>query len=184
MTALELATLSSLADEHYAYYDVTSPASFIAALQDLERYIEADGPFDGIVAYSQGAGLVAMLLVHKLNLQPEADCLFKCAILFSPLQVYDPAAYLERWGEVRVLDHLPPDMAALPIPVVIVYGEQDEKKHECIGVQALCNPDLLTVFVHEGGHEVPGIGLKHQILGTVNAARRGVTQAAMAAARC
>ncbi|RYO85438.1 hypothetical protein DL764_009174 [Monosporascus ibericus] len=166
-------------NQHYAYYDITSPTSFITALDNLEAYVETEGPFDGVIAYSQGAGLVAMLLVRRQYLQPQAERLFRCAILFSPVQVYDPVAYLER-GEVRVLDRLVPAMARFSIPVVIISGEADDRKAECQGLQAICDPALLNFFVHEGGHEVPGIGVQNGIAGTIKAARRGITQAELA----
>lgn len=177
---IELAALSDASGQHYAYYDTTSPESFITALDNLESYIEAEGPFDGVIAYSQGAGLVAMLLARRQYLNPSGKCLFRCAILFSPIQVYDPMAYLER-GEVRVLDQVSSSTAMLPIPVVVIYGDQDERKNECRMVQAICNPKLVSVFIHEGGHEVPGIGVKSGLPGTIKAARRGIARAELTA---
>jgi hypothetical protein len=181
LTFPELATLSDPDKQHYSYYDLDSPESFIAALDSLESYIEAEGPFGGVLAYSQGAGLVAMLLVRRQYLLPHKPCLFRCAILFSPVQIYDPVAYLER-REVRVLEQVPLGVAALPIPVVIIYGEADERKDECLRVQAICDSDLLSVFVHEGGHEIPGVAVKSGIPGAVKVARRGITRAELAAA--
>ncbi|KAK8023700.1 hypothetical protein PG993_011766 [Apiospora rasikravindrae] len=175
---IELAPLSNPGGQHFSYYDVGSSASFIAALDNLESYIETEGPFDGALAYSQGAGLIAMLLVRRQYLKPREQPLFRCAILFSPVQLYDPVAYLER-GEVSVLDQLAPGVACLPLPVVIVYGEADERRQECRGVQNVCDQALLSVFAHEGGHEVPGIGVKGGLVGTVRAARRGLTRAEM-----
>lgn len=176
LTYVEWAALSNPTNQHFAYYDIASPSSFIAALDNLEGYIKTEGPFDGVIAYSQGAGLAAMLLIRSQYLHPGDACLFRCAILFSPIRIYDPVAYLER-GEIRVLEQLGPRTAPLPIPVVIIYGEADERKDECRGVQAICDPDLLYVFAHEGGHEVPSIGVKQDIPAVVKAARRGITRA-------
>lgn len=172
----ELTALSSPGSQHFSYYDVGSPASFVAALDSLESYIETEGPFDGVLAYSQGAGLAAMLLVRRQYLQPLARPLVRCALLFSPVQLYDPVAYLER-GEVCVLDRMAPGVAGLPFPVVVVYGEADERGQECRGVENVCDPGLLSVFVHEGGHEIPGIGAKGGLSGTVRMARRGLARA-------
>ncbi|KAH8885980.1 hypothetical protein GQ53DRAFT_828354 [Thozetella sp. PMI_491] len=176
----ELASLANPSGTHYAYYDITSPASFIAALDSLEAYIEAEGPFDGVMAYSQGAGLVTMLLVRRQYLQPGKTPLFRCAILFSPVQVYDPVEYVGS-GKVKVLDSVSPGMAALPIPVSIIYGDGDKRQDECRGVQALCDPDLLSVYVHQGGHEIPGLGAKSGLLGSVKMARRCITLAEFSA---
>lgn len=175
----ELTGLSNPNGQHYSYYDLNSPASFIAALDSLEAYIEVEGPFDSVMAYSQGAGLVAMLLVRRQCLKPSAKPLFRCAVLFSPVQVYDPVAYLER-GEIKVLDQVTPEIRSLRIPMAIVYGEADERKQECHGILNICDPDLLSVFVHEGGHEIPGIGAKSGLIGAVRMARRALTRAEFA----
>ncbi|KAJ3579027.1 hypothetical protein NPX13_g1547 [Xylaria arbuscula] len=161
----ELEHLSSASSHHYAYYDLTSEASFISALDNLESYIETEGPFDGVMAFSQGAGLVAMLLVRRQYLRPEDPALFRCAILFSPVHVYDPVAYLER-GEVQVLESMAPGIKLTPIPMVIVYGNEDDRKKECQAALAICDPDLLSVFVHDGGHEIPGLGAKNGLSDT------------------
>ncbi|KAI1733376.1 serine hydrolase FSH [Xylaria scruposa] len=181
LPSVELKTLSDSSNQHYAYYDTTSPSSFIAALDNLEAYIDNEGPFDGVLAYSQGAGLIAMLLVRMQLLQPETQCPFRCAILFSPVQIYDPVAYIER-GEISILHRKTPSVIFPTIPVVIIFGEVDERRDECIGVQDICDPDLTFVFMHEGGHEVPGIGAKGGLPGSIKAARRGITQADLAIA--
>lgn len=178
-TLLELTALSNPSAQHYAYYDNKSTPSFITALDNLEAYVEAEGPFDGVLAYSQGAGLVAMLLVRRQYLHPDKVPLFRCAILFSPGHVFDPMMYLET-GEVRVLEGVPEGKSALSFPVVVIYGEEDELRHGCSQFAALCDPDLLSVFVHEGGHEVPGLGAKSSLLGAVKMARRGIIQAELA----
>ena len=175
----ELASLSNQSDQHYSYYDDKSNDSFIAALDSLEAYVEAEGPFDGVMAYSQGAGLVAMLLVRRQCLCPDITPLFRCAILFSPGNVFDPLAYLET-GEVKVLDRVPAGRSALSIPVVIIYGEEDEMGDGSSQFAALCNPDLLSVYVHEGGHEVPGLGANKGLQEAVKTARRGVIRAELA----
>lgn len=148
-------------------------------MDSLEAYVEAEGPFDGVLAYSQGAGLVAMLLVRRQYLHPEKTPLFRCAILFSPGHVFDPLTYLKT-GEVNVLDHIPAGMSALSLPMVITYGKEDELGDGCCQLAALCEPNLLSVYVHEGGHEVPGLGAKTGLLEAVKIARRGVIRAELA----
>ncbi|KAF2469065.1 uncharacterized protein BDR25DRAFT_289247 [Lindgomyces ingoldianus] len=174
----ELSNLSDPSEQHYAYYDIASPFSFVTALDHLEAYILEEGPFDGVIAYSHGAGLAAMLLVREKYLKPSAPPLFKVAIFFSPVSVYDPVAYQER-QEVRVLDDVGGGPPAIDIPTVVVYGEGDPRMEECKGVKAICNSKYLWEYVHDGGHEVPGIGVKNAIPETVKVARRGITTACM-----
>ncbi|RWA09366.1 hypothetical protein EKO27_g5734 [Xylaria grammica] len=102
----QLSNLSSPSSRHYAYYDLTSHDSFIAVLDNLESDIKTEGRFDDVTTFSQGASLVAMLLVRRQYLEPKEEALFRCVILFSPVQVYDPVAYLERGRGMRVLEEI------------------------------------------------------------------------------
>lgn len=156
-------------NQYFAYYDHNIPSSLVTALEHLDAYIAIEGPFDGVLAFSHSAGLAAMLLVCKPNA-------LKFAVFLSPVSVYDPMAYLER-GEVRLLDPTSDGQSRINIPTAIVYGESDPRKHEAEALVALCDSAKRSVFVHEGGHEVPGIGVKSGIPGTVKAVRRASSSA-------
>ncbi|KAK2612684.1 hypothetical protein QQS21_001301 [Conoideocrella luteorostrata] len=173
----ELDKIADPSNQYYAYYDLNSTASFITALDGLEKYAETEGPFDGVMAYSQGAGLAAMLLVRRQLLRPREMPLFRCALFFSPLQVYDPVAYVER-NEIKVLDGNTIKMSSLSIPITIIYGEKDNRKMECLNFQRICDPHILSVYVHHGGHEVPGLRVKaNDLKETVKMARRCIIRA-------
>ncbi|PVH95530.1 hypothetical protein DM02DRAFT_690002 [Periconia macrospinosa] len=172
----ELENLSDPSETHYAYYDLALPESYVTAVDHLKAYIAAEGPFDGVIAYSQGAGVASMLLVREKYMNPSEPPPFKVAILFSPISVYDPVAYIEK-QEVRVLNDVGDGPPAIDIPTVIIYGETDRMKDECQGFKAICDPKAVWEFVHEGGHEVPGMGIKNAIPETVKFARRGITTA-------
>lgn len=174
--------LSDPSEQHYAYYDIGLPSSFAKAVDLLEAYINAEGPFDGVMAYSHGAGLAAMFLVREKYLNPSKPPPFRVAIFFSPVSVYDPVAYLER-NEVLVLDDVGDGPPAVDIPTVIIYGKQDPRKEESKGLKAICHPDLVWEYVHEGGHEVPGIGVKDAISESVKIARRGIVTAELRGAK-
>jgi hypothetical protein len=71
----------------FAYCDSTSAASTLKAIDELDAYIAAEGPYDGVIAFSQPAALVITLMIRKFKEDPEgqsADPLFKCAVFFSP----------------------------------------------------------------------------------------------------
>ena len=53
--------------EYFAYFDDTSAASCSKALEYLETYIIAEGPFDGVLAFSQGASLASTLMIHNFK---------------------------------------------------------------------------------------------------------------------
>jgi hypothetical protein len=173
-----LESLSDPSSTHYAYYDIgaNAGASLGTAIDQLEVYISKYGPFDGVLGFSQGAGLAAMLLVRRAYLSPENPSPFKCAVFFSPVSVYDPVAYLER-GQQKVVTGMVNGNYPINIPTLLVYGKNDGRKGECETLVKTCNPNVLEVLVHDGGHEIPGIGLRGEMATVVKLMRRVVYRA-------
>ena len=161
----------------WAYFDPSSIASYIQALEQLDTYVAAEGPFDGVLAFSQGATLAAMHVARKAIQAPSQTPPFKCAILISCAAVYDPVAYFER-GEMRILNSRL-DGHPIQIPTVHIWGEQDPMRDQSRDLSELCQPSLAAVFVHEGAHEVPRLGASSALAGSVKAVRRGVTLATL-----
>jgi pimeloyl-ACP methyl ester carboxylesterase len=65
------------------YYDRHETASIHSALTVLGEIIEEDGPFDGIIGFSQGAALAAsFILSHQLD-SPQKALPFKVAIFIA-----------------------------------------------------------------------------------------------------
>jgi hypothetical protein len=112
-----------------------------------------------------------MFLVHCHHQSSSTVLPFKCAILFSPISVYDFVAYAER-GEEKVLKGMVEGEYAIDIPVAIFYGKQDERKEESEGLISVCDPQQLAVLIHRGGHEIPGMGIKDDLVEVVKVARR------------
>lgn len=136
-----------------------------------------EGPYDGVVGFSMGAGLAATFLLQQAIHHPEKPFPFKCAVFFSGAGPVDPLA-LER-GEVRLLDlddynKLPP----LGLPTVHIWGRNDtlsggEKLY------AGCDPGERTLYLHEEGHAIPGARAKVALLESVRVIRRTVGRAVM-----
>lgn len=47
-------------------------------MDDLEEYVKSEGPFDGVLAFSQGAALAAMLIARDTFPAPFAFAVFIC----------------------------------------------------------------------------------------------------------
>jgi predicted esterase len=154
--------------------------SAMAALAQLDAYERAEGPFDAVLAFSQGAGLAAAFMMQRALAEPLRRPPFRCAVLVSCVWVYDPVAWAER-GEVRTL-HGSALGEVVAVPTVHVWGARDPRRAESEGMRGFCKAELATVFVHGGGHEVPGLGAKEAVSGTVKAIRRGITLATLAEA--
>lgn len=101
---------------------------------------------------------------------------FKCAIFLSTVLVHDPLAIES--GEIKVLD---PKEAGQPIrlPTVHIWGAKDPRKGDGELLRGLCDARTATGFIHEGMHEVPGLGTKAAVTETVKAMRRGISKASI-----
>ncbi|KAF5526102.1 Hydrolase FUB4 [Colletotrichum aenigma] len=64
--------------EYFAYYDTDKYDTIIQAVDDLEEYVKSEGPFDGVLAFSQGAALAAMLIARDTFPAPFAFAVFIC----------------------------------------------------------------------------------------------------------
>jgi hypothetical protein len=144
------AEIKSLFPSHegYAYYDTRSISSFTTALDDLETYLLEEGPFEGVLAYSQGAALMASYLARQ-RLHGHSNLVtFKFAVLVCTGPPLDPSGsgnYLSASVVGEVIN----------IPTAIIFGSRDEAMQTSIQLSELCSPETRTVFDHGGGHEIP-----------------------------
>ena len=110
------------------------------SLAFLRRHIEAHGPYDGLLAFSQGAAMAAILLASE-------PARFRFAVLCAGFLASDPA-----------LAALVQGAAPLPHAVLSCSGEADALvPPERVRALAACFPAPACVFYsHPGGHHVPG----------------------------
>ncbi|KIX09426.1 uncharacterized protein Z518_00506 [Rhinocladiella mackenziei CBS 650.93] len=84
------------------YYDNFAPESVKRAHEMITEVIEEDGPFDGILGFSQGASLAAAyLLQHEID-RPDTPPPFKFAMIFSSIISFTPDESCCR----EIVDHL------------------------------------------------------------------------------
>jgi hypothetical protein len=122
-------------------------------MNNLERYIEVRGPFDGVIAFSQGSALAATLLVRQARRTPSASNL-KLAVFFSGGIAADPDL-LER-GLIVPLDSGCAEEIIL-IPTVHIWGSIENGESEWPPkLLKLCGETLRDDFQHGGGHGIPG----------------------------
>ena len=145
----------------YMYLDVRSVDSIKSALEDLADYVETAGPFDGVMAFSQGAGLAAGLMIQQAQKNPTTYLfrpIFKCAIFFSGGIPGDPSS-LER-GALRLMSG-EQDGEVIQVPTVHIWGNKDTQYPEFGPVLAgLSSEANREITIWDGGHEVPGISGK------------------------
>lgn len=145
-------------EEFLKYFDEGSTESCLKTLSDLEAYIEEDGPFDGVIAFSQGAALAASLQIHmvqKDQWQAHLYPLFKCAIFFSGGVPEDPID-MERDGKRRPMNYKD-DGEVIGIPTAHIWGRNDTL-YPTFGpvLSKLCKVSEREESIHDGGHAIPG----------------------------
>ncbi|KAI0376972.1 DUF341 domain protein [Hypomontagnella monticulosa] len=176
--APELQSMLSSTDDCFSYLDFDDMDSCNAALDQLDAYLTVEGPFDAVLAFSQGATIAATYIVRKLKANSELEKFispFKCAVFFSAGGAYDPNLLLS--GEIRLLTQ-DSDGEMIPIPTVHVWGRNDTAINAA-EVSGICDPGSREVFVHEGGHEIPGARMNAEVKSIVRAIRRVVYMASV-----
>lgn len=173
--AKELEGIADSSKEYFAYFDPEDASTYVTAYHELDKFIELEGPFDGVFAFSQGAGLAITYMARMRIDQPEGFRAFKCAILFSPTGVGDPFEWLSS-GEMRRLKSLPGSVK-VNTPTAMVWGREDayfdpEGMDTSFG---LFDQEVAWNYVHSGVHEVPNPLLEGSIQMTKQLAVRAMT---------
>ncbi|CAG8957352.1 hypothetical protein HYFRA_00010778 [Hymenoscyphus fraxineus] len=151
--APELEGILSPDDDYFAYFDPENLETCRKALVDISTIVETDGPYDGVIAFSQGAALANTYIVNRIWQDPSGqvmDPVFKCAIYFSGGLPADPLAMKD--GLLRLLD-FSIDGQVIEIPTACIWGQNDLEYPPKLA--ALCYEGSREIFVHNGGHEVP-----------------------------
>ncbi|KAI9041925.1 uncharacterized protein KD926_006262 [Aspergillus affinis] len=140
-----LATYFLTNDDCFAYFDPSRPESFATALHHLAEFIEHEGPFDGIMAFSQGAQMAAALLA-RLQAHRPTGYPVRCAIFLSAATPDGAPILGPPTDEVEV---------PLQLPTAHIWGETDYSATSRM-LSTMSRPEWCFPFVHSGGHEVPG----------------------------
>jgi len=159
----------------------------VGSIEEQHRFImdivTEEGPFDGVMGFSQGASLAASILIHHQIETPWLPPPFRVAIFLCATyphsrnsvdgeDVTDKVPMSELPGRrsstdsgyssdedsakdsIRVL-YANSTKARIQIPTAHLYGENDQYLHESLEVVDLCDQRLSIEYKHKGGHEVP-----------------------------
>ena len=163
----------------YAFFDPETPDTGRLASTHLQSYLKDEGPYDGVIAFSQAATMVLTYLVHIAEQRKSGisiDTPFKFAVLMSIVQ--PPISYraLEK-GKVEdaCLESL---REIVDIPTAHIWGALDVAPKGAAKATEFCKEDMRWTYVHERGHEVPGYGSRVDVTRAVNVIRRAIESAA------
>ncbi|KAJ5375607.1 Serine hydrolase FSH [Penicillium concentricum] len=173
-------------DEFYGYMpDVISEASQCRnLLAGLVDYVHSNGPFDGVMGFSEGGIMASMLLIEDAR-HPFAG--FKCGIFFSAALPLDPDVV--RTEVLRCIDpeidgvvlHIP---TALIVeenlvrlrgrsPLAALWSQEDSQE----ALVRICDERFREVVRHDLGHQVPGSKSMEGFLETLQAIERTIERA-------
>jgi predicted esterase len=150
----------------------------VKALEQLAGYIDAEGPFDGVMGFSQGATLAATYLIQRSQQHPNERLPFRCAIFLSGPRPYDPPALAP--GEVRYFELEATGRSVINLPTAHIWGRRDVRcAHDCEALLELCDAAQRDAYVHAGEHEIPGARAPEDIQGCIRTVRRIIDKAQM-----
>ncbi|KAI1173076.1 hypothetical protein F4777DRAFT_559136 [Nemania sp. FL0916] len=134
--------------------------------------LQTDGPYDGVIAFSQAVSLVSTWMLRQAKRGEHSESAFKCAIFLSAaLLPYD----FEQLEKSRLQLVKTAEVGeAISIPTAHVWGEGDQFSSTASDFTNLCKSDVKSVFIHKGGHEVPGGSSKEDVSRAVNIIRRAI----------
>ncbi|KAH7130059.1 serine hydrolase FSH [Dendryphion nanum] len=175
--APELEGVAQESDTYFAYFDPSDASTYLEAYYQLDDFIRTEGPFDGVLAFSQGAGLAIAYMARARVEQAHAAPTFKCAILLSPTAVGDPFEWFNT-GDMRRLQELPGGLK-IEVPTAMIWGERDAYREQ-EGMEKLFElfDDATSWnYIHNGVHEVPSPKLEDSVQQTKKLAIRSMTLA-------
>jgi hypothetical protein len=149
----------------------------------LQTIIKEDGPYDGILGFSEGAALAAsFLLCHEHLSDSISDPPFKVAVFLNAVMLFSPSKeigtkmtdYSEQakkhdWVQAGQVD-TPSDHSdvyeikadnidtRISIPTLHVIGEKDVFNEHSKALPQLCDISKAKVITVDAGHELPRSG--------------------------
>ncbi|PTB69585.1 hypothetical protein BBK36DRAFT_1156153 [Trichoderma citrinoviride] len=118
----------AVADQFFGWFEQpASPAQAQQVLQGLVDFIDANGPFEGLMGFSEGGIVAATLLAHDAR---QRFAGLECGILMSAAPPLDPAGILEG-DDPPALRFLIPvvDGTAIRVPTAHVVGANEPFAH-------------------------------------------------------
>lgn len=158
--------------EMFAYFDHNLPETVLKAVTDFDNFVRDDGPYDGVITFSQAATVVGTWMIHQAKQGTLSESGLKCAVFLSAAT---PAVEYEALLQGKLVEAGNAEVAGvIDIPTAHVWGTEDQWADVASRFIELCRSDVRSIFTHPGGHEVPGTGSKEALTRSVNVIRRVV----------
>ena len=113
----------------------------------VEQQVEQhpDGPFDGVLAFSEGCSVAASLMLRRAT--QAKTSLFNFALFFCAISAF----HLDRPGAI-LADECPD---RINVPTLHVVGARDPALLSSMTLYNLCNQESAALYDHGKGHTIP-----------------------------
>lgn len=151
---------------YYCFFESYTPERMAAAVEYVREIVEDEGPFDGIIGFSQGASVTAAYLAAYPETTEATALAFSFAIFICAALIPPEIAHGKHLEETigSLLNNLP-----LPIPSLHIIGNQDTCYGQSVSLMQSCQASALSaksntsklpegvadVVYFPGGHQVP-----------------------------
>ncbi|SCU88353.1 LAFA_0E12200g1_1 [Lachancea sp. 'fantastica'] len=157
------AALDAQVNKSWFYHsDISKDLDLSEAIKAVSEKIKADGPYDGIVGFSQGAAVAAIVTNKITELVPDHPP-FKVSLVFSGYSFTEPDPQNE--GQLRITEKFQDSFTPNPknnTKMLFVWGASDmavpctrSKYIRDLYTGGAETTDLVKFYEHPGGHMVP-----------------------------
>ncbi|KAA8643404.1 uncharacterized protein ATNIH1004_010173 [Aspergillus tanneri] len=138
---------ASATDPFYNHYprDVAPGDDLGRARDHIMQIIKKQGPFDGVMGFSQGAALAFSLLAH--HAKSHQTPLFKAAVFICAASPFESTG--------KEIISMPPGEYVLSIPTTHIVGKQDVLYPASMHLYSLCDPSKAEFYDHGSRHLIP-----------------------------
>lgn len=171
-------TLLSLSDRFGFVPLNAEPAVYKDFFEEMQYFIELNGPFDGLIGFSEGASIAITLLIEDAR---SSFAKFKCAVLFCTLKTVDLASLDQDSGSGDKLCFLERDERdveseyPIKIPTAHIWSNTDDVACGASEkAMRLCEQAFVESLVHDLGHDIPGSHTDKFVAETVNIVERTI----------
>ena len=167
---------------YFGWYSQYDPPAVLKSHDYLREIIASDGPYDGVIAFSEGAATAASMMLCDQAVPKGEEPLFKLGIFFNSVMLFSPSETLGEDITESILDtganytgymhNLPTAKPKgrrdsiyafsakspgpqITVPTLHVIGSQDifaDCSHE---LAKLCEASKAEILIHDGGHALP-----------------------------
>lgn len=157
------ATLDAQVNKAWFYHsDISHELDLTEAVKTVSDYIKENGPYDGIVGFSQGAALASIITNKITDLVPDHPQ-FKVSVIVSGYSFTEPDP--ENPGQLRITEKFQDSFTPNPersTKMLFIYGADDKAVPSArskylynIYTNGNESAEDVKAYEHPGGHMVP-----------------------------